>query len=72
MNCLRDIFASLLGVMLLLPLLAVVVITVRLLHDPGRCQVMGNAGHSLAEHTFDVRQVVATHLRIYQELIEKS
>lgn len=67
-----DVFASLLGLTILLPLLAVVAITVRLLHDPERCQVMGNAGHALAEHVFDLRQVVATHLRIYQELIGKS
>jgi hypothetical protein len=33
---------------------------------------MGNAGHALAEHVFDLRQVVATHLRIYQELRGKS
>lgn len=43
-----------------------------LISDPVRCQVMGNAGRALAESAFDVRQVVAAHLRIYQELIEKS
>jgi hypothetical protein len=32
---------------------------------------MGNAGRSLAERAFDIRQVVAAHLRIYQELIGK-
>lgn len=43
-----------------------------LITDPSRCQTMGNAGRALAERAFDVRQVVAEHLRIYQELIEKS
>jgi glycosyltransferase involved in cell wall biosynthesis len=43
-----------------------------LINDPARCQAMGNAGRALAERAFDVRQVVAAHLRIYQELIEKS
>ena len=43
-----------------------------LLTDPVRCQAMGNAGRALAERAFDVRQVVAAHLRIYQELIDKS
>lgn len=43
-----------------------------LINDPARCQAMGNAGRALAERAFDVRQVVASHLRIYQELIGKS
>lgn len=43
-----------------------------LINDPTRCQTMGNAGRALAESAFDVRQVVAAHLRIYQELIGKS
>lgn len=43
-----------------------------LINDPVRCQAMGNAGRVLAERAFDVRQVVAAHLRIYQELIDKS
>lgn len=43
-----------------------------LINDPARCQAMGNAGRALSERAFDVRQVVATHLRIYQELLEKS
>ena len=43
-----------------------------LINDPVRCQSMGNAGRALAERAFDVRQVVAAHLRIYQELIDKS
>lgn len=40
--------------------------------DPVRCQTMGTAGRVLAETAFDVRQVVAAHMRIYQELIETS
>lgn len=40
--------------------------------DPARCRAMGDAGRALAESAFDVRQVVAAHLRIYQELIDKS
>ena len=43
-----------------------------LINAPARCQAMGNAGRALAESAFDVRQVVAAHLRIYQELIDKS
>ena len=43
-----------------------------LINNPARCQAMGNAGRALAESAFDVRQVVAAHLRIYQELIDKS
>jgi glycosyltransferase involved in cell wall biosynthesis len=43
-----------------------------LINDPARCQAMGDAGRALAESAFDVRQVVASHLRIYQELIGKS
>ena len=43
-----------------------------LINDPLRCQVMGDAGRAFAENTFDVRQVVADHLHIYQELIGKS
>ncbi len=43
-----------------------------LINDPERCLSMGNAGRSLAERAFDVRQVVAAHMRIYQELIDKS
>lgn len=43
-----------------------------LINDPVRCQAMGKAGRALAERAFDVRQVVAAHLRIYQELIDKS
>jgi glycosyltransferase involved in cell wall biosynthesis len=43
-----------------------------LINDPVRCQAMGNAGRALAESAFDVRQVVAAHLLIYQDLIGKS
>jgi len=43
-----------------------------LINDPTRCRAMGTAGRALAERGFDVRQVVAAHLRIYQELIDKS
>ena len=43
-----------------------------LLNEPERCRAIGNAGRALAERAFDVRQVVAAHLRIYQELIDKS
>jgi hypothetical protein len=45
---------------------------VGLINDPELCEAMGNAGRALAERAFDVRQVVAAHLRIYQELIDKS
>lgn len=43
-----------------------------LINSPARCQAMGDAGRALAESAFDVRQVVAAHLRTYQQLIEKS
>lgn len=43
-----------------------------LINDPVRCQVMGDAGRALAENAFDVRQVVAAHLQIYQELMDRS
>lgn len=43
-----------------------------LINNPAQCQAMGKAGRALAERAFDVRRVVAAHLRIYQELIEKS
>ena len=43
-----------------------------LIQDPLRCKVMGDAGRALAEKAFDVRQVVAAHLQIYQELTDKS
>ncbi|MDP3798992.1 MAG: glycosyltransferase family 4 protein [Polaromonas sp.] len=43
-----------------------------LINNPARCRAMGDAGRALAESAFDVRQVVAAHLRIYQELVDKS
>lgn len=43
-----------------------------LLGDPVRCQAWGTAGRKLAERAFDVRQVVVSHLRTYEELIETS
>lgn len=43
-----------------------------LLMDPARCQDMGRAGRALAERAFDVKQVVGKHLRIYQELMDRS
>jgi glycosyltransferase involved in cell wall biosynthesis len=43
-----------------------------LINDPARYRSMGDAGRVLAESAFDVRQVVVAHLRIYQELIDKS
>ena len=43
-----------------------------LLSDPQRCHAMGRAGRLLAEHAFDIRQVVAQHLRIYAGLITSS
>jgi glycosyltransferase involved in cell wall biosynthesis len=43
-----------------------------LINEPDRCQAMGNAARALAERAFDVRQVVASHLIIYQKLIGKS
>ena len=39
-----------------------------LLDDPLRCEEMGLAGRKRAEERFDLRQVVAKHLRIYEEL----
>jgi glycosyltransferase involved in cell wall biosynthesis len=43
-----------------------------LLNDRDRLQIMGKAGRALAEKTFDVRQVVAQHLEIYQSLTSKG
>lgn len=43
-----------------------------LINDAARCRSMGDAGRALAESAFDVRQVVAAHLRVYQELIDQS
>lgn len=41
----------------------------QLIEDPHRCKAMGAAGRSLAERAFDVRQVVAAHLIIYEALV---
>lgn len=43
-----------------------------LILNRARCQAMGNAGRALAERAFDVRAVVASHLRIYRDLLNKS
>lgn len=40
----------------------------RLVEDPVTCAAMGAAGRKRAEQLFDVRRVVQTHLRIYEEL----
>lgn len=40
-----------------------------LLNDPPRCAIMGQAGRELAEKAFDQKQVVSSHLKIYQELM---
>jgi glycosyltransferase involved in cell wall biosynthesis len=41
----------------------------QLLRDRERLQAMGKAGRTLAEEAFDVRQVIAQHLEIYNSLI---
>lgn len=43
-----------------------------LLHDPQRCLAMGQAGRLLAEQAFDIKQVVARHMRIYTGLIANT
>jgi glycosyltransferase involved in cell wall biosynthesis len=43
-----------------------------LLNNPQRCQEMGQAGRALAEQAFDIKQVVAQHMRIYTGLIANS
>lgn len=43
-----------------------------LLHDPVRCSQMGKAARELAEREFDVRKVVAAHMRIYDDLMEHA
>lgn len=40
-----------------------------LLSDPGKRARMGAAGRRLAENAFDVNQIVAAHLAVYQELV---
>lgn len=49
---------------------ALVVAIKSLLQDPARCQAMGKAGRKRAERLFNVDDVIATHLHIYDELIE--
>jgi glycosyltransferase involved in cell wall biosynthesis len=44
----------------------------RLISNPFQCKVMGDAGRAMAEKAFDVHDVVATHLQIYNELIGRS
>lgn len=41
----------------------------KLVGDRGLCASMGMAGRRLAERAYDVKQVVAEHLRIYRELL---
>jgi len=43
-----------------------------LLDDPQRCKEMGKAGRERAEERFDVKQVVAEHMDIYEELLSTS
>jgi len=43
-----------------------------LLDDPVRCTEMGRAGRERAEERFDVKQVVAEHMDIYEELLSTS
>lgn len=40
-----------------------------LLNNPDRCRAMGEAGRKLAEDAFDIRQIVAAHMQIYDELM---
>ena len=44
----------------------------RLLSNPALCEEMGRAGRKLAERSFDVRQVVAQHMRIYKQLLQRA
>lgn len=44
----------------------------RLLDNPSHCEKMGRAGRKLAERSFDVRQVVAQHMSIYDELLQRA
>jgi glycosyltransferase involved in cell wall biosynthesis len=43
-----------------------------LINNPVSCNKMGSAGRLLAEHSFDVKQVVAKHLCLYKEMILRS
>jgi glycosyltransferase involved in cell wall biosynthesis len=42
-----------------------------LLDQPTLCMAMGKSGRALAEQAFDIEDVSASHLRIYQSLIHK-
>lgn len=44
----------------------------RLMQDGDLRQQMGRAGRDLAEREFSIEKVVATHLSIYQELLERK
>ena len=43
----------------------------QLLQDPQGCQRMGQAGRALAERCFDEQDVVAAHMRLYAEMVER-
>jgi glycosyltransferase involved in cell wall biosynthesis len=43
-----------------------------LLRDPQRCAAMGQAARAWAERNFDLRQVLADHMRIYDELLDQT
>jgi glycosyltransferase involved in cell wall biosynthesis len=44
----------------------------KILDDPGYCRRMGLAGRNLAERSFCVKKVVATHMSIYSDLLTKA
>lgn len=44
----------------------------QLLDNPELCKKMGEAGRKLAERSFDVQQVVAHHICIYDELLQRA
>jgi glycosyltransferase involved in cell wall biosynthesis len=44
----------------------------RLLNNPSLCEEIGRAGRKLAERSFDVRQVIAQHMHIYDELLQRA
>jgi len=45
---------------------------ISLLENSDRCKKMGDAGRKLAEEKFDVRQVIAKHMKIYRDLLKAS
>ena len=51
---------------------ALVVAMKRLLDNSPLCEEMGRAGRKLAERSFDVRQVIAQHMCIYEELLQRA